>query len=380
MDRFDICIIGAGAVGLATAYQLSQSATFGERSILILDSAPSFGHGTSSRNSEVIHGGIYYPANSLKAKLCIEGKTLLYRYLKDKDIPHRQIGKIIVAQAHQREALETLLNNANRCGMHDLHWLEKSQLQSQEPEVSACFALYSPSTGIVDSHTYMFSLLHDCQKQGVVFAANTKVEKIQPLGSEFSLITSIRSSNSERPEHYEFRSKTVINAAGLGAHTLAKTIDGIALGSIPNIYLCKGDYFNYTKRSPFSHLIYPVPEANTTGLGVHCTLDMSNQLRFGPDTEYISSEQYDVKETKREGFVTAIRSYFPGVVADALMPAYAGIRPKLSGPGEPPADFMIQTAATHGIGGLIQLFGIESPGLTASLAIGRHVSEILEIP
>ncbi|MFT4861356.1 MAG: L-2-hydroxyglutarate oxidase LhgO [Pseudohongiellaceae bacterium] len=378
MERFDVCIVGAGVVGLAIAYQLSHSAEYAKRSILILDRLPSFGQSTSSRNSEVIHGGIYYPPGSLKAKLCLEGKPLLYRYLEQRSIPHRKIGKLIVAQANQVEALERILGNATNCGMQDLELLDQSQLQRQEPKVSACFALYSPSTGIIDSHAYMYSLLHDCQQQGVIFAANTCVENIQPLNSGFKLTTSIAGSKRTSLEHYEFTSATVINTAGLEAHLLARKIDGLDPKTIPNIYYCKGDYFSYAKPSPFSHLIYPVPEANTAGLGIHSTLDLSNQLKFGPDTEYIDSPQFAVGEQKHGKFVAAIRSYFPELSADALVPAYSGIRPKLSGPGETPADFMVQTQHCHGIQGLIQLFGIESPGLTASLALGKHIATLLE--
>ncbi len=378
MERFDVCIVGAGVVGLAIAYQLSHCAANTKRSILILDRLPGFGQSTSSRNSEVIHGGIYYPPGSLKAKLCLEGKPLLYEYLERKNIPHRKIGKLIVAQANQAEALERILDNAASCGMQDLELLEKIQLQRQEPQVSACFALYSPSTGIIDSHAYMHSLLHDCQQQGVIFAANTLVEKIQPQSSGFKLTTSITGSKGAAAENYEFTSAAIINTAGLEAHLLARKIAGLDPKTIPHIHYCKGDYFSYGKPSPFSHLIYPVPEANTTGLGIHSTLDLSNQLRFGPDTEYIDSPHYRVSEQKRGKFAAAIRSYFPKLSADALIPAYAGVRPKLSGPGEAPADFLIQTQHSHGIAGLIQLFGIESPGLTASLALGKHIATLLE--
>jgi L-2-hydroxyglutarate oxidase LhgO len=378
VDRFDICIIGAGVVGLAIAYQLSHTEGFAKRSILLIDSLPSFGQGTSSRNSEVIHGGIYYPPGSLKAKLCIEGKSMLYRYLVDKDIPHRQIGKLIVAQSHQRQDLERIHTNAAQCGMKQLQWLDETQLNSYEPAVSACYALYSPTTGIVDSHAYMASLLHECQRKKVLFVPNTNVLEIQPLSHGFKLTTDIKSPKGASTALYEFKTTTVINAAGLTAHLLAQKVSGIDLASIPKIHYCKGDYFSYGKASPFSHLIYPVPDANTTGLGVHSTLDLANQLKFGPDTEYISCEQYKVNDNKRDAFAAAIKSYFPALLPELLTPAYAGIRPKLSGPGEPAADFMVQTKESHGIHGLIQLFGIESPGLTASLAMGSHVIEKLK--
>ena len=377
MDRFDICIIGAGVVGLAIAYEISHSQRFANRSIVIIDCLPSFGQGTSSRNSEVIHAGIYYPPDSLKAKLCVEGKPLLYRYLQDKDIPHRQVGKLIVGQADQSQALETLLANAERSGMNSLQWLGKSQLKSMEPALSACYALYSPTTGILDSHAYMASLLHDCQLKGALFAPNTNVLKVRSTGAAFAITTSIKASGSNNNERYQFTSGAVINAAGLSAHLVAQKIEELPQEFIPNVHFCKGDYFTYNKKSPFSHLIYPVPEANTAGLGIHSTLDMANQLRFGPDTEYVDVLGYDVHADKRNKFAAAIQTYFPAISADLLVPAYAGIRPKLSGPAEPAADFMVQTEATHGMAGLIQLFGIESPGLTASLALGKHVAERL---
>jgi L-2-hydroxyglutarate oxidase LhgO len=380
VDHFDICIVGAGAVGLAIAYQLAHSDDFAKRSIVVVDSLPSFGQSNSSRNSEVIHAGIYYTPGSLKAALCLEGKSLLYAYLQSKDIPYQQIGKLIVAQAHQRDALRAIHTNAIDCGMTTLQWLDKPQLEHYEPEVSACFALYSATTGIFDSHAYMASLLHDSQQQGVIFAPNTTVLRINPQVSGFSVETSLRGLNGAADESYEFSASAVINAAGLGAQRLAESVEGLDRSAIPKLHYCKGDYFTYSKPSPFSHLIYPVPEANTTGLGIHSTLDMNKQLRFGPDTQYLDAPHYDVDEGKREKFAGAIQAYFPAISASQLMPGYAGIRPKLSGPGEAAADFMIQTADKHGIAGLIQLFGIESPGLTASLAIGRYVRDQLELP
>jgi L-2-hydroxyglutarate oxidase LhgO len=378
VDRVDICIIGAGAVGLGIAYQLSHSKALAKQSILILDSLPSFGQSTSSRNSEVIHAGIYYPPGSLKAELCIEGKSLLYQYLREKELPHKQIGKLIVAQAHQEAALQKILDNAKECGMEDLMWLNERQLKSYEPQLTACFALLSPTTGIIDSHAYMASLLSDCQQRGVTFVPNTEVLEINALHGGFTLTTSSNGLMGKSVERYEFQSQWVINAAGLEAHGLAAKIAGLGPSSVPKVHLCKGDYFTYSKPSPFSRLVYPVPEANTAGLGIHGTLDMGNQLRFGPDTEYIDSVHYDIAEAKRDKFAKAIQGYFPQVTPEMLNPAYAGIRPKLAGPGEPAKDFLIQTKEDHGIEGLIQLFGIESPGLTASLAIGNHVLKVLK--
>ncbi len=378
MDRVDICIIGAGAVGLAIARQLSQADAFASSSILIVDSLPNFGQSTSSRNSEVIHGGIYYQPGSLKAKLCLEGKSLLYKYLRQKELAHCQLGKLIVAQAHQLEALQKLFDNAKQCGVADLQWLNEGQLKTYEPQLTARFGLLSPTTGIFDSHAYMASLLSDCQQQGVTFVPNTKALEIKPSRGEFTVTTSSKSPLGISHELYEFQSQWVINSAGLEAHELAENIVGLDPSSVPKVHLCKGDYFTYNKPSPFSRLVYPVPEANTAGLGIHGTLDMGGQLRFGPDTEFIDSVHYDINESKRDKFAQAIQTYFPHITSASLHPAYAGIRPKLAGQGEPAADFLIQSQDDHGIEGLIQLFGIESPGLTASLAIGNHVKELMK--
>lgn len=379
MDQVDICIVGAGVVGLAIARELAVSRRVSNPSIVLLDQQNSFGQGISSRNSEVIHGGIYYAPDSLKAKLCIKGKALLYDYLREKQIAHRQIGKLIVGQKHQEAELKRIQENAARCGMDDLHWLNKPQIETHEPSVSCCFGLLSSSTGIVDSHALMLNLLHDCQQQNVVFTPNTQVLRVCPQSAGFNIATGIRSNNSNLVQDYSFHTKVLINTAGLEAHLLSRCIDDLPDSATPRVYYCKGDYFSYSKRSPFSHLIYPVPEPNTAGLGIHSTLDLNNQLKFGPDVEYIDEISYRVKPEKRLQFARSIQAYFPQLDADALQPAYAGIRPKLSGPGEPPADFLIQTSEVHGLTGLVQLFGIESPGLTACLAIGKEIAALAEV-
>lgn len=386
MDKFDICVIGAGVVGLAIAYKISES-NFGKgKSIVILERESNFGKHTSSRNSEVIHAGIYYATDSLKTQLCVLGNPQLYQHCKQHDIPHQKIGKLIVGQKTDRTKLEAIERKAIDNGVKDLRWIEGDDLRTLEPQLNSELALLSPSTGIIDSHSYMQNLLHLAQGNGVHFSPYTEVDTISYQQGLFQLTTNINTDSKH--ERYSFQSSCVVNSGGLFAQALAAKIE---LQSdllspvpaslpipIPPLKTCKGSYFTYSGRNPFRHLIYPLPEANEMGLGIHSTVDMSGQLKFGPDTEYVTELNYQVDPSKAEIFATSIANYFPAISAEKLSAAYAGIRPKIVGPNEPAGDFVIQNGQDFGVPGLIQLFGMESPALTASLAIGDYVSNLLE--
>lgn len=373
MDRFEVCIVGAGAVGLAIANSLASSGDIDPEKILVLEANSGFGQGASSRNSEVIHAGIYYAPDSLKARFCLEGKALLYQFLKTHGIDYRRCGKLILAQKGQEEALEGLFANASAAGLSDLCILNTSQVSSKESQLSNCSAIFSPSTGIFDSHHYMHTLQTLAQNSGVMFAFNSEVSGVAPVSGGFVVKLPGKKTKRQAEPDYEFATSYLVNCAGLGASELAGKIDGLSSDHVPKTWLCKGDYFAYEARNPFKHLIYPIPEQNTVGLGIHSTMDLQNQLRFGPDAYYLDSEDYDVAANKADAFAVAVARYFPTIDSSKLRPAYSGIRPKLSGPGQPPQDFLIHTETSHGLKGLINLFGIESPGLTASLAIGCYV-------
>ncbi|NQD92011.1 NAD(P)/FAD-dependent oxidoreductase [Pseudomonas sp. CrR25] len=368
MDSIDTLIIGAGALGLACAARLAGP----QRSCLILEAEKLIGSHTSSRNSEVIHAGLYYAPGSLKAELCLEGRERLYAWCMHHRVAHRRIGKLLVAvSAAEGGTLDALAQNAMACGVHDLQALDQRQLLRLEPAVRGVAALLSPSTGIIDSHAFLQSLLAAAEQQGAQLVLGSRVEQLEPSGDGW--IASGRSAG----EPFRLKAQRVINAGGLFAQQLARRTAGLAPAQVPPLHLCQGRYFAYSGRAPFQHLIYPMPEANTAGLGIHATLDLGGQLRFGPDTHYRETIDYQVDESLREPFASAIRRYFPGVDSARLTPGYSGIRPKLCGPGEPPADFLIQTPAAHGLAGLVNLFGIESPGLTASLAIAERVAHSL---
>ena len=375
MDKFSVCIAGAGVIGLAIAENLSRHPRFTPDSIVVLDQEAQFGQHISSRNSEVIHAGIYYPADSLKAALCVRGKALLYEHCQSYKVDFNKIGKCIISKENDCEKLAAIQERALANGVDDLELWSSATLASEEPAVAASSALYSPSTGILDSHGYMQSLLQLAQSRGVLYAPFTQVSSVQTQNTGFTVETAIENKNGAH--RYEFHCEIFINCAGLQAPQLASNIEGLRAASIPDLHLCKGDYFNFTGRNPFTHLIYPLPEDALRGLGIHSTMDLSGQLRFGPDAEYIEQVAYSINPGKAELFVESIAQYFPGIQTQDLVPAYSGIRPKLSGPDEPAADFLIQEQREHGIEGLLQLFGIESPGLTASLAIAEHVAERL---
>lgn len=368
----DTCIIGAGVVGLAVARAMSLRCP---GSVILLERNASFGEETSSRNSEVIHAGLYYPPDSLKAKFCLRGRQLLLEYCTDHDVPWRRTGKLIVAQTGEYEALKTLAENALRCGLarNDLEWLDRQTMQRLEPALQGEHGLLSHQSGIIDSHTLMTSLLQEAESAGVTFVPHTEVHRIEVDPSGFHVHTG--STTGRAADEYVLPCKQVVNCAGLHASAIAGCIDDLARRHVPDVYLLKGSYFSYSGKSPFSHLIYPLPPASGQGLGIHATLDMGGQVRFGPDTQRTDSLDYRVDPARRLQFAKAIRRYYPDLDADRLEPAYAGIRPRLATEGF--SDFRIQDSREHGIPGLLQLFGIDSPGLTASLALAEAVTERL---
>lgn len=368
MDSIDTLIIGAGALGLACAARLAEPG----RSTLIVEQEALVGSHTSSRNSEVIHAGIYYPPGSLKAELCLEGRERLYAWCEQWQVPYRRLGKLLVAVSdEERGKLDALASNARDSGVDELQPISGAQLAALEPAVRGVAALLSPNTGIIDSHAFLQSLLACAERQGAELVLQTRVESLTHDGDGWI------ASGTSAGEPFSLKAGWVINAAGLFAQQLAQHTQGLAPRQIPPLYMCQGNYFNYNGKSPFSHLVYPMPEANTSGLGVHATLDLAGQLRFGPDIRYLDSIDYRVDETLRDAFASAISRYFPALDSTRLVPGYAGIRPKLSGPGEAAEDFMLQMPADHGLPGLVNLFGIESPGLTASLAIAERIAHRL---
>lgn len=365
----DTCVIGAGVVGLAVARALSCESA----DLVIVEAATGFGEGISSRNSEVIHAGIYYPRGSLKAELCVRGKTLLYEYCESAGISHRRIGKLIVAtNPDEVEQLEAIRQRAHANGVDDLEFVDAARLLVMEPQVSATQALWSPSTGIVSAHELMTSLLGNVEGQGGYLASRAVVTGVEINSSGFLVRCTVEEQD------YRFQCRRLVNAAGLGAQGVAAAIDGLPPALVPPLFFCKGNYFVYEGRAPFSHLIYPVPEAGGAGLGVHATIDLGGQVRFGPDVEHVQDEHYEVSHERVQAGIRAISRYFPGLDPAKLKPGYAGIRPKLVPEGQPAADFVIQGPELHGIEGLVNLYGIESPGLTASLAIAERVADCLQ--
>ncbi|MCD5993529.1 NAD(P)/FAD-dependent oxidoreductase [Pseudomonas sp. CDFA 602] len=362
----DCVVVGAGVVGLAVAREMAQAG----HEVLVIEAGEAIGIGTSSRNSEVIHAGIYYPPGSLKARLCVEGKHALYTYCESHGVSTRRTGKLIVANTQpQVDQLQSLLKRGHDNGVDDLRMLDRDQVFALEPALTCIAALYSPSTGIVDSHALMLALQGDAEAAGTSIAFHAPLLSATVTTDGFLL-----NVGGESP--MQLSCQKLINAAGLHAPALARRIEGLSPDTIPREYLCKGSYFSLAKRVPFTHLIYPAPEAD--GLGVHMTVDLGGQARFGPDTEWVETEDYQVNPERAQGFYSAIRSYWPGLPDGSLQPGYSGIRPKISAPGEPACDFLICSQSEHAIPGLINLFGIESPGLTSCLAIARHVRELIE--
>ena len=368
METVGCIVAGAGVIGLAVARNLAAQGL----DTLILEAADAIGTETSSRNSEVIHAGIYYPEGSLKARLCVAGRGMLYRYCAERSIPHRRSGKLIVATDEAQEpTLATIRANAAACGVDDLRVLSAAEALALEPALRCTKALLSPSTGIIDSHALMQTLLGDAEQSGAMLSLNTSIVSGRIEAGKIVLQT----TDTATGEGFEIATSRLVNTAGLGAVALAGSLAGFDRQFLPTLRYAKGNYFSVAGRAPFSRLVYPVPEPG--GLGVHLTLDLGGIARFGPDVEWTDVPGYRVDPARGERFYAAIRKYWPELADGSLQPAYSGIRPKLSGPGGANSDFVIQDAATHGILGLVNLFGIESPGLTSSLAIAEHVARLL---
>ncbi|MBY8975545.1 NAD(P)/FAD-dependent oxidoreductase [Rhodobacteraceae bacterium NNCM2] len=359
-ESVETVVIGAGVVGLAAARALAKSG----REVIVIEGESLIGSITSARNSEVIHAGIYYPTGSLKAQLCVRGREMLYRYCDERAIAHRRCGKLIVATSpDQHPAFQQIADRARANGVGDLKIISRGEALAMEPALHCTAAIHSPSTGIIDSHGLMVSLLGEAENHGAMLALNTPVTRLGREGDGFLVET-----GGEAP--MALNAREVVLAAGHGSVPLAHGL--LADSEVPGAWFARGCYFKLTRTAPFSHLIYPAPEPG--GLGVHLTLDLSGQARFGPDVEWIESEDYTLDPARGEKFYAAIRHYWPDLPDGALLPDYTGIRPKITGPGSPAADFSIGRP----LPGLVTLFGIESPGLTSCLAIAEHVEELLD--
>ena len=364
-ERVECAVIGAGVIGLAVARRLARAGI----EVVILERAEAIGTETSSRNSEIVHAGIYYSKDSLKALTCVAGKRALYDYCAARGIEHRRCGKIIVAtddsQVGELAAIEA---RAAANGVGDLSWLTPSEVARMEPAVQCVAALHSPSTGIVDSHALMLSFQGEAEERGAMIAYHAPVAGCRV--EDDGILVDVGGATP-----MTLKAERLVNAAGIWAPAVARTIDGLDPASVPRDYLCKGNYYTLAGKSPFTRPVYPVPEK--AGLGVHVTVDLAGQARFGPDVEWIDTIDYDVDPARADAFYAAIRRYWPGLPDGAIQAGYAGIRPKLQAPGEPAADFVVQGPSAHGIDGLVNLYGIESPGLTAALALADLVAEIL---
>ena len=363
METLDAIVIGAGVVGLAVARELAGAG----REVVILEAEDAIGTHTSSRNSEVIHAGIYYPKDSLKARTCVAGKELLYEYCVTHGVPHRRSGKLIVSTSTAQDAeLLSIQAKAHANGVTDVVWMSRAQATALEPEVACTAALYSPSTGIIDSHALMLAYLGEAEDRGAMLARKSRFARALVKSDGF-----VVHAEGADPIH----ARTLVNSAGLRAPSVARAIEGFDASLAPRELYAKGNYYTLTGRAPFSRLVYPVPVPG--GLGVHVTLDLGGQARFGPDVEWVERIDYQVDPQRAARFYAAIRRYWPALCDGALAPGYAGIRPKTAGPGEPAPDFAVQGPRVHSVPGLVNLFGIESPGLTASLALAGMVLEEL---
>jgi L-2-hydroxyglutarate oxidase LhgO len=369
VDQVDAVVIGAGVVGLAVARALTQSSRLGVGELLVLESQEAIGMGTSSRNSEVIHAGIYYAAGSLKAQCCVQGRQQLYAYAQERGIPHRRCGKLIVAtEPSQIAQLDAIVRKAQANGVDDMRILSRAEAQALEPALQCEAAILSPSTGIIDSHAYMLSLQGDLEQGGGMVVCHSPVASARCERDGTVLLMADGSA---------LKARIVINSAGVYAPGLAARFEGMPAQHVPTAYYAKGNYFTLSGKAPFSHLIYPVPEA--AGLGVHLTLDLGGQAKFGPDVEWVDDpEQLAVDPQRCRDFYAEVRRYWPALADDSLLPGYAGIRPKLGGADQPASDFVISGPDQHGVPGLLHLFGIESPGLTSSLALADRVVASLE--
>ena len=362
METVDTVVIGAGVVGLACAHRLARAGL----EVVVIERETAFGTGISARNSEVIHAGLYYPPGSLKARLCVEGRQRLYAWCAQHGVNHSRCGKLVVASAAaQAPALQAIAERAHANGVDDLRRIDAAELAALEPALAGHAALLSPSTGIVDSHGLMLSLLGEAERHGAMLALGSPVQEGRAEADGIVLRIGGEAAT-------ELKAKRVVNAAGLDAPALGRAIAAPAAARAPQAHYARGVYFSYAGKAPFSRLIYPIPEPG--GLGVHLTLDLGGQARFGPDVEWIERPDYGVDPARAERFYTAIRHWWPGLEDGRLQPAYAGVRPKIVGPGEVDADFRIDGPAAHGVLGLVHLYGIESPGLTAALAIGARVA------
>jgi len=369
MDKLDCVVIGAGVVGLAVARAMALAG----REVIVIERNPAIGMETSSRNSEVIHAGLYYPTGSLKAQLCVSGRDRLYAYCAERAIPHQRCGKLIVATNEaQLPYLESIRAQAHANGCSEVTLIDAAEAKRLEADLNCVAALISPHTGIVDSHALMLTLQGDAENAGAMIAFDSRV-----TGGRLTREGVVLQVTTSDGEQNEFEARQLINCAGLWATHVARAIDGLPPDQIPPAYFAKGNYYSLTGKPPFSRLIYPVPEPG--GLGVHLTLDLGGQARFGPDVEWLDQLQgepnYEVDPQRGERFYSSIRRYWPQLPDGALQPAYSGVRPKISGPDEPAADFLF---TSHGCPHYLGLYGIESPGLTASLAIGDHVVRLVQ--
>jgi L-2-hydroxyglutarate oxidase LhgO len=366
MSDVQTIVVGGGVVGLAIAARLARN-----EEVMVVEQQSLIGQGISARNSEVIHAGIYYKM-PLKAMLCVRGKSLLYEYCKERHIPHAQIGKLIVAtQESEADELDKLMQQAEANGVMDLVKLDQAEIKQLEPQVTASAGLLSPSSGVISAYDLCLSLSGDVTNRGGQVVTNSQVLRVDRKSPSFALTCRVDW------EDFVITCDRLVVAAGFGGHTLVDASPDLKRSDkAPALYLCKGRYFSYSGPSPFKRLIYPVPEKNMVGLGIHATLDVSGQVKFGPDTEYVDSEDYSMPAEIPGSYVAAIRKYFPAVEQEKLTPDYAGIRPKLAGPDAAARDFQIDGPDHHGIENYVQLFGIESPGLTSSLAIAEYVQEL----
>jgi L-2-hydroxyglutarate oxidase LhgO len=361
-----VLVIGAGVIGLAVA----REAAIAGHEVIVAEQADAIGTGISSRNSEVIHAGMYYPTGSLRAQFCPRGNRMLYEFCESHGVPHRRCGKLIVATNEaERARIEAIHTQGQANGVPGLELIGGNAARALEPELNCVAALVSPSTGIIDGHGYMLALQGDLEAHGGAIAFETPVVAVEKMPHGFRV-----SFGGKEPGHLDV--DAVVNCAGLSAQKVARTIEGFPKERVPKQVLAKGNYFAYAGRPVFTRLIYPTPVDG--GLGVHVTLDLAGRMRFGPDVQWIDTENYEVDPSRSESFYARIRTYWPGLPDGTLVPDYAGVRPKLSGPGEPARDFLIEGPAEHGVTGLVHLFGIESPGLTSSLAIADEVVGLIQ--
>jgi L-2-hydroxyglutarate oxidase LhgO len=361
-----VLVIGAGVIGLAVARAMARRG----HEVVVAEAAGAIGTGISSRNSEVIHGGMYYPTGSLRARHCVRGRRMLYEFCASHSVPHHKCGKLIVATNQaELDKIKAIEVQGGINGVEGLELIGGNAARALEPELSCLGALLSPETGIIDGHRYMLALRGDLEDAGGAIALNTPVTGARRKGAQWQVDFGGHEGGS-----FEF--DAIANCAGLRAQAVARKMEDYPAARVPRLMFGKGNYFTYAGQPVFKRLIYPTPIVG--GLGVHVTLDMAGRMRFGPDVEWIEHENYDVDPTRAHLFYARIRTYWPGLPDGTLSPDYAGIRPKLSGPGEPQGDFLIDTPAQHGLPGLVQMFGIESPGLTSSLSLGEAVAGYLE--